>query len=76
MVRYRYVDLGLRRLPADLERQLVPDTFAYAVHDLIDDLDLSAFDAHGFCLVCTGGLIKAENSRSRRATLRRFSGLT
>ena len=29
-----------------LEQQLIPGTFAHAVHILIDELHLSAFDAH------------------------------
>jgi len=33
-------------LPVDLESQLVPGTFANAVHHRVDDLDLSAFDMH------------------------------
>jgi hypothetical protein len=35
-----------RLLPVVLEEQLVPGTFADAVHRLVDVLDLSAFDAH------------------------------
>lgn len=46
MARYRHADLSPRLLPVDLESQLVPGTFAHAVHHLVDDLDLSAFDAH------------------------------
>ena len=46
MARYRHVDLSPRLLPVDLESQLVPGTFAHAVHHLVDDLDLAAFDAH------------------------------
>ncbi len=46
MARYRHVDLSPRLLPVDLESQLVPGTFAHAVHHLVDDLELSAFDAH------------------------------
>lgn len=46
MARYRHIDLSPRLLPVDLQLQLVPGTFAHAVHHLIDDLDLSAFDAH------------------------------
>ena len=46
MARYRHVDLSPRLLPVDLESQLVPGTFAHAVHHLVDDLDLSAFDAY------------------------------
>lgn len=46
MARYRHIDLSPRLLPVDLEVQLVPGTFAHAVHHLVDDLDLSSFDAH------------------------------
>ena len=46
MARYRYVDMSARLLPVNLESQLVPGTFAHALHHLIDALDLSAFDAH------------------------------
>lgn len=46
MARYRPVDMSPRFLPVVLEEQLVPGTFADAVHRLVDVLDLSAFDAH------------------------------
>jgi transposase len=46
MARYKYVDRSPRLLPVDLHAQLVPGTFAHALHHLIDELDLSAFDAH------------------------------
>ena len=46
MARYRDIDLSPRLLPVDLGAQLVPGTFAHAVHHLVDDLELSAFDAH------------------------------
>ena len=46
MARYRRIDLSPRLLPVDLEVQLVPGTFAHAVHHLVDDLDLSSFDAY------------------------------
>jgi transposase len=46
MARYKHVDMSPRLLPVDLEAQLVPGTFAHALHHLIDELDLSAFDAH------------------------------
>ncbi len=35
-----------RLLPVDFEAQLVPGSFAHALHHLVDTLDLSAFDAH------------------------------
>jgi transposase len=46
MARYRPVDMSPRFLPVVLEEQLVPGTFADAVHRLVDVLDLSAFGAH------------------------------
>jgi transposase len=46
MARYKQVDLSPRLLPVDLESQLVPGTFAHALHHLVDELDLSAFNAH------------------------------
>ena len=45
MARYKEVDMRPRLLPVDLEAQLVPGTFAHALHHLIDELDLAAFDA-------------------------------
>lgn len=44
MARYKHVDMSPRLLPVDLEVQLVPGTFAHALHHLVDELDLSAFD--------------------------------
>lgn len=35
-----------RLLPVDLQTQLVPGLFAQAMHHLVDQLDLSAFDGH------------------------------
>jgi transposase len=46
MARYRPVDMSPRFLPVVLEEQLVPGTFAGAVHRLVDVLDLPAFEAH------------------------------
>lgn len=46
MARYAHVDLSPRLLPVDLDAQLVPGSFAHAVHQLVDVLDHSAFDAH------------------------------
>jgi Transposase domain (DUF772) len=46
MARYKYVDMSPRLLPVVLEAQLVPGSFAHALHHLIDELDLSAFDGH------------------------------
>ncbi|MEO5626871.1 MAG: transposase [Dokdonella sp.] len=46
MARYKVVDMSPRLLPVDLEAQLIPGSFAHAVHHVVDVLDLSAFDAH------------------------------
>src|SRR5690348_12474296 len=46
MARYKVVDMSPRLLPVDLEAQLIPGSFAHAVHHVVDALDLSAFDAH------------------------------
>jgi hypothetical protein len=53
MARYKHVDLSPRLLPVDLDAQLVPGSFAHAVHHLVDSLDLSSFDAH-YCNDDTG----------------------
>ena len=46
MARYKHVDLSPRFLAVDLEKQLLPGSFAHAVHHLLDhDFDLSGFDA-------------------------------
>jgi len=46
MARYKPVDLSPRFLAVDLEKQLLPGSFAHAVHHLLDhDFDLSVFDA-------------------------------
>ena len=45
MARYKRVDMSPQLLPVDLQAQLVPGMFAHALHHLIDELDLSAFDA-------------------------------
>lgn len=42
----RPIDMSPRLLPVVLEDQLVPGSFAHAVHHLVDQLDLSAFDAY------------------------------
>ena len=46
MARYKPIDMSPRLLPVDLESQLVPGSFAQAVHRLVGELDLSSFDAH------------------------------
>jgi len=46
MAPYKPVDLSSRFLAVDLEKQLLPGSFAHAVHHLLDhDFDLSVFDA-------------------------------
>jgi hypothetical protein len=46
MARYKHIDMSPRLLPVVLEEQLVPGSFAHAVHHLVDQLDLSRFDSH------------------------------
>ena len=46
MARYKVIDMSPRLLPVDLDAQLVPGSFAHALHHLVDQLDLCAFDAH------------------------------
>lgn len=46
MARFKPVHKGMKLLPIDLERQLVPGTFEYALNYLVDHaLDLSALEA-------------------------------
>ncbi|MBK9217217.1 MAG: IS1182 family transposase [Uliginosibacterium sp.] len=46
MARYKHIDTSPRFLSVDLEKQLLPGSFAHAVHHLLDqDFDLSGFDA-------------------------------
>ena len=46
MARYKTIDLSPRFLAVDLEKQLLPGSFAHAVHHLLDHgFDLSSFDA-------------------------------
>ena len=45
MARYKHIDTSPRFLAVDLQRQLLPGTFEYAMNHLIDnELDLSGFD--------------------------------
>jgi transposase len=65
MARYKLIDMSPRLLPVVLEDQLVPGSFAHAVHHLVDQLDLSQFDAHyqndkaGACAYAPSVLLKA-----------------
>ena len=46
MARYKTIDLSPRFLAVDLEKQLLPGSFAHVVHHLLDhDFDLSSFDS-------------------------------
>ena len=46
MARYKRIDTGLKFLPVDLSRQLVPGTFEHALNHLLDpELDLRTPDA-------------------------------
>ena len=54
MARYKHIDTSPRFLAVDLQRQLLPGTFEYAMNHLIDrELDLSGFDVR-FCNDATG----------------------
>ena len=45
MARYKQIDTGLKLLPVDLSRQLLPGTFEHALSHLLDhELDLRALD--------------------------------
>lgn len=45
MARYKAIDTSPRFLAVDLEKQLLPGSFEYAVHHLLDhEFDLSLFD--------------------------------
>jgi transposase len=47
MARYKHIDTSPRFLAVDLQRQLLPGTFEYALNHLLDHaLDLSSFDTH------------------------------
>ncbi len=46
LARYKHIDTSPRFIAVDLQRQLLPGTFEYALIHLIDhELDLSGFDA-------------------------------
>lgn len=54
MARYKHIDTSPRFLAVDLQRQLLPGTFEYALNHLLDhEVDLSGFDAR-FCNDQTG----------------------
>lgn len=65
MARYKQIDMSPRLLPVILEEQLVPGSFAHAVHHLVDQLDLSRKDCHyrndkvGSCAYAPSILLKA-----------------
>jgi transposase len=45
MARYKRIDIGLKLLPVDLSCQLIPGTFEFALHHLLDhELDLRGLD--------------------------------
>ena len=46
MARYKHIDTSPRFLAVDLQRQLLPGTFEYALYHLLErEIDLSGFDA-------------------------------
>lgn len=65
MARYKVIDTSPRFLALDLEKQLLPGSFEYAVHQLLDhEFDLSLFDSryrndlHGASAYPPGMLLK------------------
>lgn len=84
---YAEVSVGFERiealdeaLPTDAFLRLPLPDFYIGAHAAIEDLSLLTRDAahyraYGFYPVSTDGWMKAGNSRSRRATLRRIHGL-
>lgn len=65
MARYKVIDTSPRFLAVDLEKQLLPGSFEYAVHHLLDhEFDLSLFDQryrndlHGASAYPPGMLLK------------------
>lgn len=65
MARYKEIDTSPRFLAVDLEKQLLPGSFEYAVHHLLDhEFDLSLFDSryrndlHGASAYPPGMLLK------------------
>ena len=54
MARYKHIDTSPRFLAGDLQRQLLPGTFEYALNHLLDhEIDLTGFD-NRFCNDDTG----------------------
>ncbi|MGZ8984686.1 MAG: IS1182 family transposase [Methylotenera sp.] len=54
MARYKHIDTSPRFLAVDLQRQLLPGSFEYALNHLLDhELDLSGFDTR-YCNDATG----------------------
>lgn len=59
MVRYKHIDTSPRFLAVDLQRQLLPGSFEYALNHLLDhEIDLSGFDSR-FCNDDTGAALFA-----------------
>ena len=50
MARFKPIHKGLKLLPVDFDRQVIPGSFEYALCHLVDrELDLSAFHARYKC---------------------------
>jgi len=59
MARFKVVDYSSRFLPVDLSRQLLPGTFEYALHHLLDhEIDLSEIES-GYCNDAVGASASA-----------------
>jgi hypothetical protein len=54
---YKHIDTSPRFLAVDLQRQLLPGSFEYALNHLLDhEIDLSCFDTR-FCNDVTGAAL-------------------
>ena len=72
MARYKVVDLSPKFLVVDLEKQLLPGSFAHAVHHLLEhDFDLTSFDAR-YRNDATGAsaFVKKRSKPSREGSVR------
>lgn len=74
MARYKTIDLSPRFLAVDLAKQLLPGSFAHAVHHLLDhDFDLSSFDVRyrndetGASAYPPGGCLRSSSAPTPKA---------
>ena len=74
MARYKFFDMSPRLLPVVLEDQLVPGSFAHAVHHPVEALDLSGFDAH-YCNDANGATAYAPSMLLKAVLLAYSQGI-